>query len=86
MLEYFETQAKERQRDHGGTAPGKPKTVSQKIDSVIDKNQNKAAQKVAEMAGTNRQYVSDAKRIKAEAPELLEQIRDGQKTITQAKH
>ena len=37
------------------------------------------------MVGTNRQYVSDAKRLRDEAPELLERVRSGELTIPQAK-
>lgn len=37
------------------------------------------------LTGTNRQYVSDAKTIAAEAPELIEQIRSGDLTIPQAQ-
>lgn len=34
MLPMLEAEAKERQRNHGGTAPGKSKTLPQKIEEV----------------------------------------------------
>lgn len=52
----FEKEAKERQREHGETAPGK-KTLTEKIPEVFGESRAKAA----EAFKTNRQYVSDAK-------------------------
>lgn len=44
-----------------------------------------AAEQAAQLTGTNRQYVSDAKRIAQEAPELIEQVRAGEMTIPEVK-
>ena len=44
-----------------------------------------AREKAAEAIGVNRQYVSDAKKIEKEAPQLAEEIKTGKKTIPQAK-
>lgn len=44
----------------------------------------KASEKAAERVGTNRQYVSSAKKLAKEAPALLEQVRTGELTIPQA--
>lgn len=44
-----------------------------------------AAEQAAALMGTNRQYVSDAKRIAQEAPEFVEQIRAGEMTIPEVK-
>lgn len=69
-----------RQRQgHGRTAPGK--TLSQKIDEPLGRADEQAAQ----LVGTNRQYVSDAKRLKAEAPDIFEKVAGGELTIPQAK-
>lgn len=46
----------------------------------------RASEQAAALMGTNRQYVSDAKRLKEQAPDLLEAVRVGEKTIPQAKH
>ena len=40
---------------------------------------------VADMFGTNRQYVQDAKRLKEAAPDLLQQVAIGELTIPEAK-
>ncbi|MDD5580864.1 MAG: hypothetical protein PHY16_16500 [Methylobacter sp.] len=47
-------------------------------------HENTAAHQAALAAGTNRQYVSDAQKIKDEKPELYAQIKDGEVTLTQA--
>lgn len=44
-----------------------------------------AAEEAARMVGTNRQYVSDAKRIAATAPDVLEVVRNGHVNIPAAK-
>jgi len=45
----------------------------------------KSRDKAAEYTGTNRQYVSDAKRLRDEAPEILERVRSGELSIPEAK-
>lgn len=45
----------------------------------------RSTQQAAKITGTNQQYISDAKRIKQEAPELVEEIAIGNLTIPQAK-
>lgn len=45
----------------------------------------RAAEQAAAIVGTNRQYISDAKRIAQRAPDLLEAVRSGEATITEAK-
>lgn len=44
-----------------------------------------ARELVARDFGTNRQYVSDAKKLRSEEPELFEGVRTGEMTIPQAK-
>jgi hypothetical protein len=44
-----------------------------------------AADLAARAAGVNRQYVSEAKRIRAQAPDLLLKIKSGELTISEAK-
>lgn len=72
VLEALEAEAKERQR------MGKQKLA-------YPNEAGQAREQAARLAQTNRQYVSDAKRIQQEAPELLEQVKDGTLTIPQAK-
>lgn len=58
-------------------------------NDIVQKFEQSAAGRASEQAaaitGTNRQYVSDAKKIAEKAPELLNEIRSGAKTITEAK-
>lgn len=77
VLPMLEKEARDRQR--GGQAGI---LLSQKVDQA---NDGRAAQQAAEMFQTNRQYISDAKALQNEAPDLLEQVRSGEKTIKRAK-
>jgi hypothetical protein len=44
-----------------------------------------AAEQAAAMVGANRQYVSDAKKIEQDAPEILDQVKQGKLSIPQAQ-
>lgn len=60
--------------------------ISQKIEqSLIDYSDGRSAQQAATLTGTNRQYVSDAKRIERDNPELIEPIKQGAISIPEAK-
>ena len=87
VLPMLEAEAKERQRA-AGEEFGRGK-LTQLIEEAIDeprkKSSSEATQQAAQMVGTNRQYVYDAKRLRDEAPELLERVRSGELTIPQAK-
>jgi N6-adenosine-specific RNA methylase IME4 len=48
------------------------------------KNVPPAVEQAAKATGTNMHYVSDAKRIQEVSPELLEEVRSGDKTIPEA--
>ena len=60
-------------------------SVLQIIEKQTDNQPIHAAKQAAALVGTNRQYVSDAKRIQAAAPELLPQIAAGELSIPEAK-
>ena len=75
-LPELEAEAKKRQGARNDL-------TSVKIFTDVEPERSSA--RAAEMFGTNAQYVSDAKRIKAEAPELAEQVRTGEMPIYQAK-
>ena len=45
----------------------------------------KARDKAAEKVGANRQYVTDAKKIEQDAPEILDHVKQGKLSIPQAK-
>lgn len=85
VLPMLEDEARERQRLAGGDRKSEDyqKSVSQKIDEAI--SQPKSTQQAAQLFQTNRQYVSDAKRIKEQDPVLFEQVKTGTVNIVQAK-
>jgi hypothetical protein len=46
--------------------------------------EGEARQKAAKLTGVNPRYVSDAKRIKEQAPEVFEEVERGEKSIPEA--
>ncbi|MGH9932950.1 MAG: ParB N-terminal domain-containing protein, partial [Pyrinomonadaceae bacterium] len=77
-------EAKERQRKAG--ARGSEGGRGKKKPSVKELNKgNRAADQAAALTRTNRQYVSDAKKIASKAPKLAEKVKQGRLTIQQAK-
>jgi hypothetical protein len=84
MLPLLEAEAKERQRRHGGTAPGRRAGQGESLPQLSAGVKGEARQVAAEVAGTNRQYVSQAKRLLAEAPDLFEEVKRGKLKVTQA--
>lgn len=81
-------EAKKRQQEAGGDRKSEEyqKSLSQKIEQpIFDINERKASQQAAKALGTNRQYVSDAKKLQREAPELLEKVKAGKLTLSKAK-
>jgi hypothetical protein len=84
LLAELERQAKERYAANVGR-PSKEEKSSQKIDAISDPNQNRSTAKAATVLGTNRQYVSDAKKLRQTSPDVHQQIKEGKVTISQAK-
>lgn len=80
MLPLLEAEAKERM-SAGGVAR---QQGAEKIPHP-ESAKGEAREKAAAIAGTNPRYVSDAKRLAEEAPDLFEQVREGKVTIPQAK-
>ena len=80
FVEALEREARERQA-HGQTAPGQalPQFIAEASDA------GEAREKLADLFDTNRQYISDAKRLAVDAPDLFEQVRAGEMSIPQAK-
>ncbi len=87
MLPILEEEAKERQLsgrgEDGSGGRGNKKTLSKSLDKVS--RDGLASQQAAKIAGTNRQYVSDAAKIVETKPELADKVLAGQMTIPQAK-
>lgn len=89
-LPFFEEEAKQR----NGGRPWKSQNVdgkadtkkpTQKIEQVAKKNGHLAAAQAAQAVGTNRQYVSDAKKLKEKAPDLFTEVHQGNLAIPDAK-
>lgn len=79
ILPHLEAEAKERQ-----LATLKQNTADVEIIPPRE-HTGKARDIAAEMVGTNPRYVSDAKKIQQQAPELIDKVRDGSLTIPEAK-
>jgi hypothetical protein len=50
-----------------------------------EQDKGEARKKAAAMVGANPHYVTDAKKIEQDAPEILEQVKQGKLSIPQAK-
>lgn len=79
LLPELEAEAKARQA-HGSTAPGK--TLVEKVPQA---SEGKARDRAAELVQVNERYVSDAKKVAAESPQLLDQMRAGEITLRDAQ-
>lgn len=66
LLQKFQEEAKERQKEHAGTAPGKSKTLRETLPEV---KKGQARDKAGETLGVSGKLVADAQKIKEEAPE-----------------
>lgn len=87
ILPMLEAEAAQRRKETEGR-PSTAEKLVQKIEQDIEEKRERtpaSVEQAAQMVGTNRQYVSDAKRLRDEAPELLERVRSGELTIPQAK-
>ena len=84
IQEYESQEAKKRQREAGGDRKSEEaKSVPEKSpEPKTDKGD--ARDKAAEKAGTNGRYVSQAKKVKEEAPEVFEQMERGEITMKDA--
>ena len=77
----FTTEAKERQREHAGTAPGKPKNTGGN-KSTSDKA--KARDAAGAAFGVSGKSVDRAHEIKEADPELADKVRSGEVNISKA--
>jgi N6-adenosine-specific RNA methylase IME4 len=78
MLPFLEAEAKARQGTRNDL------TSVKKLTDVKQESQRATAE-AAKLTGTNRQYVSDAKKLKKDAPEILERVKVGTITMQDAK-
>ena len=84
---FFAKDAKKRQKEHGGTAPGKAKSLGAILPQVIavPKREPKATEEAAKSVGVGGRYVADAKKIKESSPEVFERLKAGRVTMQDAK-
>jgi N6-adenosine-specific RNA methylase IME4 len=76
LIEALKEAAKERMLDGKGNPV---KLISQGTE------ENKTCHKLAETFNTNRTYVNEAAKLRDEKPEIFQQVKSGEKTITEAK-
>jgi len=80
VLPMLEAKARKRLvTSTGGASP-------QPVEKIPQAETGRAREQAAAMLGTNPRYVSDAKKLKDKAPDLLEEVRKGNLTIGKAKN
>lgn len=77
---FFAEDAKRRYQQ----SVGRPKKSEEKVPQISER-QPQARQEAAKSVGVNDRYVSDAKKVKAEAPEVFEKLKAGKITLQDAK-
>lgn len=82
LRERYAAEAKERQREHGGTAPGKPKnTLPDSSKSVGPSHTDK---RIAKDANLSRDKVQKLRKIEQAEPALLDAIDEGRESVNSA--
>ena len=81
VLPMLEAEARQRQAQQA--LINQPQSQNMEIIPYFEKGTARDA--AADLFQTNPRYVSDAKKLAAEAPDLLDEVRTGEKTIPQAK-
>lgn len=84
---FFAEDAKRRQKAAGGDKKSeRARSVVEKVPQAIDATTApKAREEAAKSVGVNDRYVSDAKKVKQEAPEVFERLKAGKITLQDAK-
>lgn len=77
---FFAEDAKRRYEE----TVGRPKKSVEKVPPISDPP-SKAREEAAKSVGVNDRYVQDAKKVKAEAPEVFEKLKAGKITLQDAK-
>jgi hypothetical protein len=80
IMQALRAEAKKRT---GGRPKAEEEKPRQKIDSV-KRNEGRAEAKAAELFNTNRTYISQAAKVKAEAPEAFEKVKAGKMRLQDA--
>jgi ParB-like chromosome segregation protein Spo0J len=85
---HFAADAKRRQRDSikARDDKGRAAPVVEKVPQLEHPGRpSKAREEAAKSVGVNDRYVSDAKKVKTEAPEVFERLKAGKITLQDAK-
>jgi ParB-like chromosome segregation protein Spo0J len=85
---HFAADAKRRQRDSikARDDKGRAAPVVEKVPQLEHPERpSKAREEAAKSVGVNDRYVSDAKKVKQEAPEVFERLKSGKITLQDAK-
>src|SRR5262249_16862137 len=82
LMPLLQEEAKERQREHGGTAPGRGKKSPPENSPGVF--QGEAREHAAHICGTNPHSVSDLMKVKKEKPELFEKVKSGDMSVNAA--
>lgn len=82
-IPLLEAEAKERQRKHAGTAPGKGKSLEEKMPQVSGRA-DQARDKAGETFGVSGRYVSDAIAVGNADPKLFERVKSGELRLPDA--
>jgi len=83
VLPILEAEARERQITLAGTRPNGVDTDLREI--IPQGTAGRASERAAELVGVNPRYISDAKRIKEDAPEVFTELQAGALTMPQAR-
>jgi len=83
FLPELEVEAKNRQREHGETAPGKKKSLMTGVSQVIHKG--KSREQASKLLGVGTTYIQDVKAIRKREPKLIQDIKDKKITISEIK-
>jgi hypothetical protein len=79
--ELFDKRAKDRQKEHGGTAPGKPKNTSGKTTGSVQDARDEAGKAV----GVSGSLIDRARTVREKGvPELAKAVEDGRMSVTNA--
>lgn len=81
-MTYHVEEAKERQREHGGTAPGKVKTLVEPAPQVIDAQENKARERAGKLFNVSGRSVAGAKYVQEHGTEQEKKdLEEGKKAV-----
>ena len=80
-----ETERQRREKQAANAANQYTEPSDNKLSQPKNEHQNSVPTKLATNFNTNRTYVNEAARLKEQKPEIFEQVKNGQKTLTQVK-